>query len=113
MSTGASRHPPWSQCPLYRPHHGQTAHRLWAVDSVIVVVRSATASTNTPHRAGEHMTAEHPHGDRLTVAGLLDESLMSGARVIAGQDHLGRELHWVLPLSEVLSRHEPLDGVAV
>ncbi|CAM3572875.1 CdaR family transcriptional regulator [Mycolicibacterium frederiksbergense] len=59
------------------------------------------------------MAAEHPHGDRMTVAGLLDESLMSGARVIAGQDHTDRELHWVLPLSEVLSRHEPLDGVAV
>ena len=59
------------------------------------------------------MAPEHPHGDRMTVAGLLDESLMSGARVVAGDDHLGRELHWVLPLSEVLSRHEPLDGVAV
>ncbi|MEH3132132.1 MAG: helix-turn-helix domain-containing protein [Mycolicibacterium neoaurum] len=59
------------------------------------------------------MTPAHPHGDRMTVAGLLDESLMSGARVVAGQDHLDRELHWVLPLSEVLSRHEALDGVAV
>jgi hypothetical protein len=51
--------------------------------------------------------------DRLTVAGLLDEALMSGARVVAGGDHLDRELHWVLPLSEVLSRPDPLDGVAV
>ncbi|MGU3497840.1 PucR family transcriptional regulator [Mycobacterium sp. C31M] len=59
------------------------------------------------------MDSTHPHGDRMTVAGLLDESLMSGARVIAGKDHTDRELHWVLPLSEVLSRHEALDGVAV
>ena len=51
--------------------------------------------------------------DRLTVAGLLDEALMSGARVVAGGDHLDRELHWVLPLSELLSRPDPLDGVAV
>ena len=51
--------------------------------------------------------------DRLTVAGLLDEALMSGARVIAGDDHLGSELHWVLTLSEVLCRPDPLDGVAV
>lgn len=59
------------------------------------------------------MAPEHPRGDRMTVAGLLDESLMSGARVISGHEQLGRELHWVLPLSEVLSRHEPLDGVAI
>lgn len=51
--------------------------------------------------------------DRMTVAGLLDESLMAGARVVAGADCLSRELHWVLPLSEVLSRPDPLDGVAV
>jgi sugar diacid utilization regulator len=49
----------------------------------------------------------------LTVAGLLDESLMAGARVLAGADRLQAELHWVLPLSEVLSRPDPLDGVAV
>ncbi len=55
---------------------------------------------------------DHDH-DRLTVAGLLDESLMSGARVVAGVDRLESELHWVLPLSEVLSRPDPLDGVAV
>ncbi|MGB3482390.1 MAG: helix-turn-helix domain-containing protein [Mycobacterium sp.] len=58
------------------------------------------------------MATEH-HNDRMTVAGLLDESLMSGARVIAGFDGLHGELHWVLPLSEVLSRHDPLEGVAV
>lgn len=53
------------------------------------------------------------HEDRLTVAGLLDESLMSGARVISGADKSNVELHWVLPLAEVLSRPDPLHGVAV
>ncbi|ANW63520.1 PucR family transcriptional regulator [Mycolicibacterium murale] len=51
--------------------------------------------------------------DRLTVAGLLDESLMAGAQVLAGADRLHVELQWVLPLGEVLSRPDPLDGVAV
>ncbi|CAA0117348.1 Purine catabolism regulatory protein [Mycolicibacterium vanbaalenii] len=49
----------------------------------------------------------------MTVAGLLDESLMAQARVIAGGDRLHLELVWVLPLAEVLSRPDPLDGVAV
>nr|WP_236950399.1 helix-turn-helix domain-containing protein [Mycobacterium sp. MS1601] len=38
---------------------------------------------------------------------------MAGAQVLAGADRLHAELQWVLPLSEVLSRHDPLDGVAV
>lgn len=59
------------------------------------------------------MSAPVDEDDRLTVAGLLDESLMSGARVLAGADRLHVELQWVLPLSEVLSRPDPLAGVAV
>ncbi len=59
------------------------------------------------------MSATSDDDDRLTVAGLLDESLMSGARVIAGTDRLQVELQWVLPLTEVLSRPDPLAGVAV
>ena len=51
--------------------------------------------------------------ERLTVQALLDESLMSGARVVAGADRLDVELSWVLPLNEVLSQHDPLDAVAV
>lgn len=49
----------------------------------------------------------------MTVAGLLDESLMSGAHVLTGADRLDQQVHWVLPLSEVMSRHDALDGVAV
>lgn len=59
------------------------------------------------------MSATNADGDRLTVAGLLDETLMAGARVLAGADRLHVELHWVLPLTEVLSRPDPLNGVAV
>jgi sugar diacid utilization regulator len=59
------------------------------------------------------MTPERHDDNRMTVAGLLDETLMSGARVIVGTDRLDRELHWVLPLSEVMSRHDSLGGVAV
>ncbi|WP_349269749.1 PucR family transcriptional regulator [Mycolicibacterium parafortuitum] len=59
------------------------------------------------------MTAERRGESRMTVSGLLDETLMAGARVVAGCDRLDRELHWVLPLAEVMSRHDPLDGVAV
>lgn len=59
------------------------------------------------------MGSEQRSADRMTVAGLLDESLLSGARVIAGEDHLGRELRWLLPLSEVMARPDPLDAVAV
>lgn len=59
------------------------------------------------------MSAPGGDDDRLTVAGLLDETLMSGARVLAGADRLHVELGWVLPLTEVLSRPDPLDGVAV
>lgn len=51
--------------------------------------------------------------DRMTVAGLLDESVMADARVIAGDDRLDEELQWVLPLSEVLTRPDPLDAVGV
>jgi sugar diacid utilization regulator len=59
------------------------------------------------------MTASPMHSDRLTVHGLLDESLMSGARVVAGVDRLDVELNWVLPLSEVLSQPDRLEAVAV
>ncbi|MBD0323104.1 MAG: helix-turn-helix domain-containing protein [Aldersonia sp.] len=58
--------------------------------------------------------AESPTGSgRMTVHGLLDESLLSGARVVAGKEHLDAALSWILPLSEVLSRHDPLAAVAV
>ncbi|CAN3127358.1 PucR family transcriptional regulator [Mycobacterium sp. smrl_JER01] len=59
------------------------------------------------------MAPERHDDSRMTVAGLLDESLMSGAHVVTGSEHLQAELQWVLPLSEVMSRHDPLDGVAV
>ena len=55
-----------------------------------------------------------PNGNgRMTVQGLLDESLMSGARVVAGADRLETALNWVLPLNEALSEPNPLDAVAV
>jgi sugar diacid utilization regulator len=50
---------------------------------------------------------------RLTARGLLEESLMSQAQVIAGEDRLDVPLSWVLPLDEVLSRPDPLHAVAV
>jgi sugar diacid utilization regulator len=60
------------------------------------------------------MTAAHPgDGDRITVQRLLDESLMSGARVVTGADRLDQQLCWVLPLAEALSRPDSLDAVAV
>jgi sugar diacid utilization regulator len=59
------------------------------------------------------MTRSPTDGGRMTVRGLLDESLMSGARVVAGADRLDVELNWVLPLNEVLSQPDPLDAVAV
>lgn len=59
------------------------------------------------------MTAPPIESDRMTVRGLLDESLMSGSRVLAGEDRLDEELNWVLPLNEVLSQHDRLDAVAV
>ncbi len=49
----------------------------------------------------------------MTVRGLLDETLLAGAEVIAGADRLDAALNWVLPLGEVLSRPDPLAGVAV
>ncbi|MDY6995414.1 MAG: helix-turn-helix domain-containing protein [Actinomycetota bacterium] len=49
---------------------------------------------------------------RMTVRGLLDESLLAGARVVSGADQLDRPLSWVLPLDEVMSAPQPLDGVA-
>ena len=82
-------------------------------DDVIVAVHAAAARQTRRTHEVRDMTPAHTHGDRMTVAGMLDESLMSAARVVAGHDHLDRELHWVLPLSEVLSGHETLDGVAV
>jgi sugar diacid utilization regulator len=59
------------------------------------------------------MTRSPTDSGRMTVQGLLDESLMSGARVVAGEDRLDVELNWVLPLNEVLSHPDPLDAVAV
>jgi sugar diacid utilization regulator len=52
-------------------------------------------------------------GDRMTIQGLLDESLMSGAHVVAGADRLDRALNWVLPLHEVPPVPEPVDALAV
>jgi sugar diacid utilization regulator len=59
------------------------------------------------------MAATAADSERMTVQGLLDESLMSGARVVAGADRLDRALTWVLPLSEVPPVPEPLDALAV
>ena len=50
---------------------------------------------------------------RMTVRGLLDESLMSQAKVVAGDDRIDAPLNWVLPLAEVLPRPDSLDGVAI
>ncbi|BBY17523.1 PucR family transcriptional regulator [Mycolicibacterium litorale] len=44
---------------------------------------------------------------------MLDETLLAGACVIAGTDRLDAALNWVLPLGEVLSQPDPLNGVAV
>lgn len=49
----------------------------------------------------------------MTVRGLLDETLLAGADVLVGADRLDAALNWVLPLGEVLSRPDPLAGVAV
>jgi len=49
----------------------------------------------------------------LTIQRLLDEPLMSAARVVAGSDQLERELTWMLPLTEVPPRPESLDAVAL
>lgn len=59
------------------------------------------------------MTRSETDGGRMTVRGLLDESLMSEARVVSGSDRLDVELNWVLPINEVLSQPDPLDAVAV
>lgn len=59
------------------------------------------------------MTKSPTDGGRMTVRGLLDESLMSGARVLTGEQLLDHDLTWVLPLNEVLSQPDPLDAVAV
>ncbi|MDH6197857.1 sugar diacid utilization regulator [Mycobacterium frederiksbergense] len=59
------------------------------------------------------MTAPPAESGRMTIQGLLDETLMSGAQVVAGADRLDMELNWVLPLNEVLSQHDPLNAVAV
>jgi len=59
------------------------------------------------------MTASPTRSDRMTVHGLLDEPLMSGARVVVGDDRLDADLNWVLPLNEVLSQPDRLEAVAV
>src|SRR5690348_14192633 len=62
---------------------------------------------------GCQMSQSTADSDRMTVQGLLDEALMSGARVIAGAHRLDAELSWVLPLNEVLAQPDRLDAVAV
>jgi sugar diacid utilization regulator len=59
------------------------------------------------------MTESPGNAGRLTVRGLLDESLMTDGRVIAGGHLLDSPLNWVLPLNEVLSRPDRLDAVAI
>ncbi|SON61070.1 Purine catabolism regulatory protein [Mycobacterium simulans] len=49
----------------------------------------------------------------LTIQQLLDEPLMSSARVVAGTDQLDRELTWMLPFTEVPPRPDSLDAVAL
>nr|VTP00528.1 Purine catabolism regulatory protein [Mycobacterium riyadhense] len=51
--------------------------------------------------------------NELTIRRLLDESLMSGARVVSGADQLDRELTWILPLTEVPPLPNRLEAVAV
>lgn len=58
------------------------------------------------------MAATPTDSERMTVAGLLDGSLMSGARAWSRAPTASVELSWVLPLSEVLTQHDPLDAVA-
>lgn len=77
-----------------------------------------TASSVRPigeqHRfdmATAHANADE--GNRLTIQRLLDEPLMSGARVVAGAERLDDELTWMLPLSEVPPWPDPLDAVAL
>lgn len=52
-------------------------------------------------------------GNRLTIQRLLDEPLMSGARVVAGAERLDHELTWMLPLTEVPPWPDPLGNVAL
>ncbi|SOJ55228.1 Purine catabolism regulatory protein [Mycobacterium simulans] len=62
------------------------------------------------------MTAAHPNvgeNSQITIQRLLNEPLMSGARVVAGADKLDRELTWILPLTEVPPRPDPLDAVGL
>ncbi|SON59076.1 Purine catabolism regulatory protein [Mycobacterium simulans] len=51
--------------------------------------------------------------NELTVRRLLDEALMSGARVVTGADQLDRALTWILPLTEVPALPNRLEAVAV
>lgn len=73
-------------------------------------IRYFLGDTHEGRTAMTHSTADP---DRMTVRGLLDESPLANARVVAGEELLDRELTWVLPLNEVLSAPEPLDAVAV
>ena len=50
---------------------------------------------------------------RLTGRGLLDETLMAGARVVSGADGLDGPLTWALPFGEVMGRFDDLGAVAV
>lgn len=47
------------------------------------------------------------------MRGLLNEALMTAAKVVAGESHLDAELNWVLPLNEVLPQPDPLSSVAI
>ena len=53
-----------------------------------------------------------PH-PRLTLAGLLDEPLMEGARVVAGTAATDTPVTWALPFTEVMSRYDDLTATVV
>ncbi|MCV7076942.1 helix-turn-helix domain-containing protein [Mycobacterium szulgai] len=60
-----------------------------------------------------HHPAPAVDTEKLTIRRLLDEPLMSSARVVAGHEQLNRELTWLLPLTEVPPRPDSLDDVAL
>lgn len=55
----------------------------------------------------------HPAHTDLSVELLLDEAVFEGARVGAGHQGLTRVVQWCLPLAEVATTAEALDGVVV
>ncbi|MFW0783621.1 helix-turn-helix domain-containing protein [Gordonia sp. CPCC 206044] len=52
----------------------------------------------------------HP---RLTLGGLLDETLMEGARVISDHADSHAPVTWALPFAEVMTRYDDLDATVV